>query len=78
MTRLAQLALNDDGFAFDPTTGDSYVINRTGLLILRALRENRGAGEVARMLMETYGLPAEEAERDVADFRERLKGFGLA
>jgi hypothetical protein len=78
MTKLAQLALNEEGFAFDPTTGDSYLINRTGLQILRALRDHREDGEVARMLAEAYGLTAGDAERDVADFRERLKGFGLA
>jgi hypothetical protein len=78
MSKLAKLALNEEGFAFDPTTGDSYIVNRTGLQILHALRENREAGEIARMLVEAYGILPDEADRDVADFRERLKSFGLA
>ena len=38
MQRLRSLALNPDGFAFDPTTGESFTLNSTGLALLEALR----------------------------------------
>jgi PqqD family protein of HPr-rel-A system len=75
---LCHLALNDEGFVFDPTTGDSFQVNPTGLRILKALREGSEPAEVARALSETYGIAIAEAERDVEDFRERLRSLGLA
>jgi len=75
--KLAQLALNDEGFAFDPTSGDSYQVNHVGLSILKGLREGKENQEVAQVLTEEYEVSQEDAERDVADFSGRLKTFGL-
>ena len=41
MSRLSRLALNEEGFVFDPATGDSFLANHCGLLIIRALGEGR-------------------------------------
>lgn len=78
MQKLSQLALNDEGFVFDPMTGDSYLVNETGLFILKGLRENHDEDEIARMLTEEYEVGLEDAERDVADFQGRLRTSGLA
>lgn len=77
MEKLAQLALNDEGFAFDPTSGDSYQVNHVGLFILNGLREGKEDPEVAQMLTEEYEVSQEDANRDMADFSGRLKTFGL-
>ena len=37
--KLPNLAINHDGFVFDPSTGDSYVMNPTGLAILQGLQD---------------------------------------
>ena len=73
----SRLALNDEGFAFDPTTGDSFMLNETGLVILKGLRERKGNCEIARALAEEYEVTPEDAESDVADFLAHLKSFGL-
>ena len=78
MQKLSQLALNDEGFVFDPMTGDSYLVNETGLFILKGLRENHDEDEIAKMLTEEYEVGLEDAERDVADFQGRLRTSGLA
>ena len=78
MARLSQLALNDEGFAFDPNTGDSFLVNGTGLAILRALREGNDQGAVAQALTEEYETTPEDARRDVDDCLGRLRTFGLA
>ena len=77
MSRLSRLALNDEGFVFDPTTGDSFLANCTGLLLIRKLREGQDDQALVRALRAEFAVSAEDAERDVADFRSRLSAFGL-
>jgi hypothetical protein len=52
MQRLAQLAISDEGFVFDPTTGDSFQVSPTGLRILVALRTGKAEEEVAQGLVD--------------------------
>jgi hypothetical protein len=77
MDRLSALALNPDGFAFDPTTGESYTLNATGIATLEGLRDGLGADQVATRLSETFDVSAEEAVRDVADFVDVLRTYRL-
>ena len=77
MSRLSRLALNDEGFVFDPTTGDSFLVNRCGLLILRALGEGKDDREIVKALTAEYEVEHEDLEREVADFRSQLKTLGI-
>jgi len=76
MSALSQLALNDEGFIFDPTTGDSYQANGTALAVITALRDGATETEAAQTLADTYAVSAEEAGRDVGDFAAFLAQFG--
>jgi hypothetical protein len=77
MSKLSRLALNDEGFVFDPATGDSFLSNRSGMLILRALCDGKTDSETVHALTEVYEVSQEDAERDVADFRSQLKSIGI-
>ena len=77
MNRLPQLAVNDQGFVFDPSTGESFTVNCTGLDILKELKNNRPQDQIARDIAGKYGVDLAEAERDVADFADRLRTFQL-
>ncbi len=76
--KISRLAINDEGFIFDPETGNSYTVNETGLFILKRLKEGKTPEEIASELSENYDVATEEALRDVLDFLEKLKSFGLA
>lgn len=78
MNRLSQLALSDEGFVFDPQTGDSFQVSETGIAVLRALKEGRSDEETAQQLVADFEVSLEEARRDCTDFRSQLKNFGLA
>ena len=78
MATPARLAINDEGFAFDPATGESFQISSTGLVIFKAMRAGMKEAEIAGKLTEEYEVTQEEAARDVADFLDRLKAYGLA
>lgn len=77
MQRLRSLALNPDGFAFDPTTGESFTLNATGLAIVEGLREGLGHAELAARLTERFEVPEGDASRDVDDFMDHLRSFRL-
>jgi len=77
MTKLSRLAINDEGFVFDPSSGESFTVNSTGLDILKELKEDRTQEDIADILARRYGVNLRDAERDVADFTDRLRTFQL-
>ena len=77
MQRLRTLALNPDGFAFDPTTGESFTLNPTGLVLLEGLQAELGPEKLAARLTDRFDVAPEEAARDVDDFLERLRSLRL-
>ena len=77
MKKLAKLAVSDEGFVFDPTTGDSYLMNRVGTAIVRGLQQGRTDDEVVQDILQEFDCTEEKATRDVADFTDRLKSMHL-
>ena len=77
MSKLSRLAISDEGFLFDPETGNSFTVNGTGLLVIKLLKEGKGEKEVVEALTREFDVSAEEAKRDFLDFIEQLRLFGL-
>ncbi len=77
MQRLRSLALNPDGFVFDPTTGESFTLNPTGLALLEGLRDGLSPIELTARLTDKFEVTAEDASRDVDDFLDHLRTFRL-
>jgi len=73
LSRLHQLAISDEGFVFDPTTGESFTVNLTGLLVLRGLKEGKSIKEIIETIKEEFDSTPEEVERDINDFMVRLR-----
>ena len=77
MTRLQKLAISEEGFLFDPTTGESFTVNPTGLLILKGMKDDLDPEAIIETIVATYDVAADEARRDVEDFAEHLKSYKL-
>jgi len=77
MGKLEKLAVNEEGFIFDPETGNSFTVNQTGLLILKLLKEGKSEEEIVEALTREYDVSPEEARRDLLDFIEQLRLNGL-
>ena len=77
MQKLSQLAINAEGFVFNPATGDSFQVSQTGLDIISGLRDGQSDDEIVRKLTGTYDVSPEGARHDLADFRGSLKSLGL-
>ena len=77
MRKLERLAINDEGFIFDPETGSSYTVNKTGLFIIKLLKEGKNEEDIVKALTEEFEIGEDEAKRDLVDFLEQLRLYGL-
>lgn len=77
MRALSRLTVPTVGMAFDPSTGDTFVINDSGVRILKAFQTGQRRDEIVHMLSEEYQIKEEDAERDVDDFQGRLRNLQL-
>ncbi len=77
MNRISQLAMSDEGFVFNPTTGDSFTVNTIGIFIMRTLKTNGSRSHVLDQLTKRYDLGRDDAERDISEFLDQLALFHL-
>jgi hypothetical protein len=70
---LADLAISDNGFVFDPSAGTTYSVNSTGLCILQSLKEGLGRDAIAQRLVERFGNPTPNPASDVDEFIRLLR-----
>ena len=74
---LKNLALSDTGFVFDPTTGNTYTLNETGLAIVRLLKIDKTKEEIIQSIISEYEVASDEIERDYSDMIIQLTELGL-
>ena len=77
MPRLFRLSLTNQGFAFDPATGESFVLNPTGATVLRGLQDGQNEGQLAQTLSQRFGISLDIAAHDIGEFLTRLSAFHL-
>lgn len=70
--RLSRIAISDTGFIFDPQTGQSFTLNRTGLVTLSILKRGSSIDETAEQLSHQYGITEETAVNSVEAFLLQL------
>lgn len=74
---LKNLALSDTGFVFDPTTGNTYTLNETGLTIVRLLKLDKTKEEILQSIISEYEVDHDEVERDYSDMIIQLTELGF-
>jgi hypothetical protein len=74
---ISQLAVNDQGFIFDPDTGQSYTTNAQGRFIIKALGKDEPAQAILDQILELFQVSSQEAERDLEEFMDQLRCMGL-
>ncbi|MBI4826675.1 MAG: PqqD family protein [Nitrospirae bacterium] len=75
--KLKDLAVNESGLIFDPSTGYIFTSNAQGILIMNALKEGKGIDEIKQIILDAYDVNADTAEKDVFDFLGQLANCGL-
>ncbi len=71
------IAISDSGFVFDPSTGESFTFNPTGLEIFRLMMENRENDEISEIITGKYQVDKLSFERFFLDFYQMLKQYHL-
>lgn len=67
------IAVSDEGYLFNPTTGDSFSTNGTGAMIISMLKQDKSLIEITDAICEAYDADRILVERDVEDFTSMLK-----
>jgi len=72
-TKLKSLMINEEGFAFDPRTGNTYNISGVGLLVVNALKAGTQTAQVVDAIVERYDVDRRTADRDLEGFLNELE-----
>jgi hypothetical protein len=62
------LSIQDNGFVFDPVTGESYTLNQIGLEMLRFLVQGQSKEEIRHYYLDHYELDVWGFEKAFLDF----------
>lgn len=70
--QLKHLAISGSGFVFDPTTGQSFTVNETGVELLRLFQQETNVGVIVEKQHKKYNGDSREIERDILEFASSL------
>jgi hypothetical protein len=71
------LRISDQGMVFDPSTGESFTLNPTGLIILNLMVEGADDTSIFEKMSRDYQITREEFDRYLLDFMSVLKSSQL-
>lgn len=71
------IAISDNGFIFNPITGDTFTLNDSGIQILTMLKSGKSKDEIKEMLLSEYEVDELVLERYLQDFISDLKRNNL-
>lgn len=75
--KLRDLAVSDTGFVFDPYSGSTFSVNKSGLTILDGLKAGKDRAEIIAALSEAFEVRGDDLERDLDEFCHLLRQSGL-
>jgi hypothetical protein len=71
------IALSDNGFVFNPGTGDSFTLNSTGREVLLLIKEGKNLDHIKELMAEKYEVDRIILERYLEDFVNELNSNNL-
>ncbi|OQX97244.1 MAG: hypothetical protein B6I20_13025 [Bacteroidetes bacterium 4572_117] len=73
----SNIAVSDNGFVFDPNTGDSYNLNYIGQEIIQMLKSNLTEKEITKTITGKYDVDDNSFEQNLFDFIGMLNHYDL-
>ena len=77
VTKLKGLAISETGVLFDPTTGNTYTMNRVASLLLKGLQQGEELDSVAAHLIAQFDVDPDHLHRDIDEFIAQMKYLHL-
>jgi hypothetical protein len=71
------IALSDNGFVFNPNTGESFSVNQLGIDIINHLKNDDSLDKITEEIINKYNVDETTAEKDLADFIGILQHHAL-
>jgi len=71
------IATSENGFIFNPATGDSFSANEIATEILQAMKNGDTELQIKNKLLEKYEVSPEQLNRDWEDWMAQLKEANL-
>lgn len=71
------IATSDEGFLFNPTTGDSFSTNKIGAEIINLLKQDLSVQDIIVELADSYDVDTLLLERDLEEFTALLKEHSI-
>jgi len=71
------IAISDEGFLFNPTTGDSFSTNSIGSDIVLLMKKDVLLSEVVDTICTKYDVDKTLFERDLEEYMLQLKDYSI-
>ncbi len=71
------IATSENGFIFNPTTGDSFSSNPIAAEILQMMKDGKSSSLIKAELLNNYDVEELQLERDWDDWMSQLKDANL-
>jgi len=71
------IAVSDEGFLFNPATGDSFSTNGIGSEIINLLKQDKSTHEIIEEISGNYDVDRMLLERDLDEFTALLKDYSI-
>lgn len=72
------IAISENGFVFNPSTGDSFTLNNTGKEVLLLIKEGKNTSQITDLLIAKYDADKMTIERYLDDFMNDLSANNLS
>jgi hypothetical protein len=71
------IATSEEGFIFNPGTGDSFSTNPIGVDIISMLKEDKPLQTIINTICAKYDVDQSQFEKDLDDFESQLKDYSI-
>jgi hypothetical protein len=71
------LAISENGFVFNPTTGDSFSVNELGAMIINEIKAGKSKNEILEVVSNDYNADKSTIEKDFNEFLQILNNHQL-
>ena len=62
------LAISENGFVFNPATGDSFSVNELGALIINEIKAGKTKNEIIEIVSSAYTADKSTIEKDFNEY----------
>jgi len=71
------IATSEEGFIFNPGTGDSFSTNEIGTDIISLLKEEKPLEEIIETICAKYDVDQNQFEKDLDDYLSQMKDYTI-